>query len=446
MKLAKFDMGLGLTLTFAALLALILGGNALLIWQFRSARLQTERLTGVSQQMFEVLRLQPSVLVFHQQLDELLGSRHARHLVAQGGPLRRTLLQQTQRTRNALTQLPPEIRVDPTFRLTLETIELTLPEQLDTVTALAASGDWDAVRLRLRLQLNPIETETANLVESLDRDVSGELAQAVANMRNVQRRINIIVPATAICTFFIAAFFGRAVAQRYLAVQFSLRLEERVNERTRIARELHDTLLQTVQGLMLRLQAVSEILAPGKAKDELEQTLEIGDRAIIEGRRTVSDLRKLVNTKLPSALRALGDELACKGSATLRVVVEGPILDLHSILGDEIYCIAREALRNAFAYAQAKHIEAEITYGKWIFRLRIRDDGKGIPAEILNEGKVGHFGLAGMHERAKQIGSQLTISSGPEAGTEIELCVKGSLAYDRPSGTLGWRLFRRKIG
>jgi signal transduction histidine kinase len=265
-------------------------------------------------------------------------------------------------------------------------------------------------------------------------------------MRNVQSRINIIVPATAICTFFIAAFFGRAVAQRYLAVQFNLRLEERVNERTRIARELHDTLLQTVQGLMLRLQAVSEILAPGKAKDELEQTLEIGDRAIIEGRRTVSDLRKLVNTKLPSALRALGDELACKGSATLRVVVEGPILDLHSILGDEIYCIAREALRNAFACAQAKHIEAEITYGKRMFRLRIRDDGKGIPAEILNEGKVGHFGLAGMRERAKQIGSQLTISSGPEVGTEIELSVKGSIAYNKTSGTPGWRLFRRKIG
>ena len=82
MKLADFNIGPGLRLTFAILIGLILGGNALLLWQFRSARLQTERLTGVSQQMFEVLRLQPSVLAFHQQLDELLKSRDARHLVA----------------------------------------------------------------------------------------------------------------------------------------------------------------------------------------------------------------------------------------------------------------------------------------------------------------------------------------------------------------------------
>ena len=228
--------------------------------------------------------------------------------------------------------------------------------------------------------------------------------------------------------------------------EFNVRLEERVGERVRIARELHDTLLQTVQGLMLRLQVVNEMLPPGRAKDELEETMDIGDRAIIEGRNTVGDLRTHVTTTLPSALRALGDELASTGDANFRVVVEGPVLNLHPIVRDELYRIAREALRNAFAHAGAKHIEAEVTYGDRNLRLRIRDDGEGIPAKILNAGKSGHFGLAGMRERAKQIGSTFTIWSGIGAGTEIDLTVPASIAYDKSPATPRFRLFRKKGG
>ena len=165
----------------------------------------------------------------------------------------------------------------------------------------------------------------------------------------------------------VAAFFAVLWAlYRYRLYQikqeFNANLEGRVDERVRIARELHDTLLQTVQGLMLRLQVVDEMLPPGKAKEELEETLEVGDQAIIEGRNTVRDLRTHLNTKLPSALRALGDELASTSEATFRVIVEGPILNLNPIVRDELYRIAREALRNAFAHARAKHIEVEITY------------------------------------------------------------------------------------
>ncbi len=149
---------------------------------------------------------------------------------------------------------------------------------------------------------------------------------------------------------------------------------------------------------------------------------------------------------LAGALRALGQELATGHSANFRLVIEGPRRELRPTIRDEIYRIAREALRNAFAHSGAGHIEAEITFGERLFRLRIRDDGAGIPPEVLDGGRSGHFGLAGMRERAKQIGSQLTVSSGPEAGTEIELSVKGSIAYNKTARAPGWRLFRRKIG
>jgi signal transduction histidine kinase/ligand-binding sensor domain-containing protein len=233
-----------------------------------------------------------------------------------------------------------------------------------------------------------------------------------------------------------------------ITARADLRHAERLEERTRIARELHDTLLQGFQGLMLRLQVVDEMLPPGKAKQELEETLETGDQAIVEARNAVHDLRPPTATMndLAGALHALAQELATGHSANIRLVVEGPRRELHPTIRDEIYRIAREALRNAFAHSGAGHIEAQITFGERLFRLRIRDDGAGIPPEVVDGGRSGHFGLAGMRERAKQIGSQLTISSGPEAGTEIELSVKGSIAYNKTSGTPGWRLFRRKIG
>lgn len=235
-----------------------------------------------------------------------------------------------------------------------------------------------------------------------------------------------------------------------LAREFNMTLEARVDERTRIARELHDTLLQSFQGLMLRLQVVDDLLPPGQAREQLEKSLERADQAIIEGRNAVSALRsstKAVND-LAQALRALGEELAGEETSktSFHLVVEGPPRDLHPIIRDELYRIAREALRNASIHGHANRIETEIGYGDRALRLRIRDDGVGIPPEITKEGRLGHYGLSGMRERARQIGGKLEIWSAAKAGTEIELNIPASIAY-RTSGKHSLlRLFAKREG
>jgi signal transduction histidine kinase len=234
---------------------------------------------------------------------------------------------------------------------------------------------------------------------------------------------------------------------KQLSSQFNMRIEERVGERTRIARELHDTLLQSFQGLMLRLQVVNELLPEGKAKVHLEQTLKRADQAISEGRSAVYDLRSstVITNDLAQALTALGNEVAAQDTAAFHLVVEGPPRDLHPIIRDELYRITREALRNAFSHARAQNIEVEITYAERLIRLRIRDDGVGIAQEFLGQGRPGHYGLPGMRERARQIGAKLSIWSGAGAGTEIELSIPASNAYDKSPKRSRWRLFREKV-
>jgi signal transduction histidine kinase len=127
-------------------------------------------------------------------------------------------------------------------------------------------------------------------------------------------------------------------------------------------------------------------------------------------------------------------------------VVEGAPRDLHPIIRDELYRISREVLLNAFKHARARRIEAEISYGERVFRLRIRDDGKGIPADILEQGRPGHYGLPGIRERAQQVGAELSIWSRSGTGTEIELSLAGSIAYGTSPRRSRFRLFGKKVG
>ena len=421
------NIGRGLALIMALLVALILGGNGLVVYQFKRAQIQTDRLTGVSQQLIAVLRLQESLRTFHQRLIELAESKDAHRLITEAEPLRANLQRQTQQTRSTLAYLPPDFRVDPAFLTALDTIEVTLPFQLNDIAALARTGDWEVVRLRLDDELKRIENTTSAHVQSIDRELDEELPRAVANMKDVQREIFLIVPLTAISTVLVAAFFGWAIARRIL----ELRLEERVSERTRIARALHDTLLQSFQGLMLQLQVVENLLPPGRAKEKLQKTLDQADEAITEGRDAVYDLRSSATTtnELSLAVRTLANELAAPDAAAFELTVEGAPRNLHPIIRDELYRITREALRNAFSHAGASQIEAELIYAERLFRLRIRDDGKGIEPALVEDGRPGHYGLPGMRERARQIGAELTIWSRVGSGTEIEVTIPGSIAY-----------------
>jgi signal transduction histidine kinase len=155
-----------------------------------------------------------------------------------------------------------------------------------------------------------------------------------------------------------------------------------------------------------------------------------------ESRKAVTDLRlsTLVTNDLARAVRTMGGELSSQGSATFELLVEGETRELHPIVRDEVYRIAREALRNAFSHARANHIEAEITYGDQLFRLRIRDDGEGIAPALLEKGRPGHYGLPGMRERAAEIGAKLDIWSGAGTGTEVDLSIAGSIAYGKGHG------------
>jgi signal transduction histidine kinase len=446
------NVGTRLTVTFVLLMVLILGGNGLVIWQFNLARTQTDRLAGANQQMIVVLQLQVNLLAFHQRLDDLARSRDFQRLVGEVKPLRRALHEQTQRTRSALASLPPETAVDPAFWPTLEAIEIMLPSQLDAIAELARAGDWAAAQLRLGNQLKPVETQTAILVDSVDRQASRDLTQAAEQTRSVQRRIFILVPATAICSFLIAAFFGWSNARRTL----ELRLEERVSERTRIARELHDTLLQSFHGLLPRFQAAYNLL-PGRAVDArqvLQTALDDAAQAITEARDAVQDLRSspTVSNDLAKAIEVLGEELrahqasADGDTSDFSVQVDGTPQDLHPMFRDEIYRITGEALRNAFHHAHARRIEVEIKYDTRQVRARVRDDGIGIDASMLSqEGRPGHFGLRGMRERSKGIGGQLEVWSERGAGTEVELTIPATVAYGSHVRRR-FRVFKRKAG
>jgi signal transduction histidine kinase/ligand-binding sensor domain-containing protein len=253
--------------------------------------------------------------------------------------------------------------------------------------------------------------------------------------------------ALGVASAFAAVWVAYRFRVRQVARAYQRRLDERVNERMRIARDLHDTLLQSFHGLLLQFQTASYLLLehPADAKEKLDGAIEHAAKAITEGRDAVQSLRAstVERNDLAVAIRTLGDELASNPSAhqplTFSVAVEGKTRDLHPIARDEIYKITAEALRNAYRHAHASRVEVEIRYDTQQFRLRVRDDGRGIAPRVLaGQGIDGHYGLRGMPERAALMGGKVAVWSEAGAGTEVELSLPARAVYATSAARSWW--------
>lgn len=259
-----------------------------------------------------------------------------------------------------------------------------------------------------------------------------------------------LVSVSALVFLLFAAYLIRV---RHIIRQTHIRHEERLVERERIARELHDTLLQSFQGLTLHFQRARNLL-PGRAAEAiqtLDRALDGAEQAIVEGRDAIHDLRSSAPAALSLAeeITSLGEELVAKDRnedpVQFRVVIEGSAQTLHQNVHIEIFRIAREGLRNAFCHSHACRIETEIAYTNNLLRLRIRDDGKGMDPDMRKRGeRTGHWGLAGMRERAERLSGELDVWSEPGAGTEVDLRVPASIAYQSsPARNSVWLLWKK---
>ena len=236
---------------------------------------------------------------------------------------------------------------------------------------------------------------------------------------------------------------------RQATAQVRERLGARLEERERIARELHDTLLQGFQGLMLRFQVVLDRIPKTEAaRQMMEKALERADEVLLEGRERVRGLRDEGKTTndLADDLAHYGKEQAEYSTAVFSLAVLGAPQLVIADVRNEAYRIGREALANAFKHAAASTIEVEITFGSANFSLRIRDDGKGIDPEILKNGCTGHWGLSGMRERALKVGARLNIWSHVGRGTEVDLTIPAKLAYPRSQEYSVWQRMKRVLG
>jgi len=302
----------------------------------------------------------------------------------------------------------------------------TIPHGTYLFHVRASNGDgiWDRQGIVYRITQEPFFYETATF------------------------RILLIVAG---CILLTGAYRFRL---RQQSARIKVLLEERVAERERIARDLHDTLLQSFQGSLFEVQAARNLFPrrPDAAMETLDEAIRSSEAAIAEGRDAIRDLRSgsAARSDLAHLLAAAGQELSGVAasigvSPAFRVTVEGPPRDIKPVLQDALYRIGREILRNAFRHARAKKIEVEIRYDAQEFRIRFRDDGIGIDPKVLNEGaRAGHWGLPGVRERAKLAGAHLEFWSEVEVGTEVQVTLPASVAYAKSREARIFGLFRNK--
>jgi signal transduction histidine kinase/ligand-binding sensor domain-containing protein len=254
-----------------------------------------------------------------------------------------------------------------------------------------------------------------------------------------------------ICVLAAAALLYLAYLIRIAQVSAKFRgqIQARQNERERIARALHDTLLQGVQSLTLRLQTlIGQLPAEAPVRLNMEAILDSADQMVVDGRDQVMDLRSSMEfgSDLRTTLESTAASMAQEYGIKFGFSAEGLVQPTQALVSDEIYCIAREALSNAFRHAQAKRVEIHLGYGCEVFELHIRDDGLGIDETVLAAGgRHGHWGLTGMRERALGIGGKLDIWSGKGKGTEVVLTLPAVNVYTGAVPSMPRRWFQRYV-
>jgi signal transduction histidine kinase len=216
-----------------------------------------------------------------------------------------------------------------------------------------------------------------------------------------------------------------------ISATISARFDERLAERTRVARELHDALLQTLQGSKLvaddALAQSSDLDRMRRAMEQLSNWLE---QAANEGRTALNSLRPSgpqKNDLAEAFQRAIDDCRRCSSMDTTLSVI-GEIKQMHPIVRDDIYRIGFEAVRNSCAHSKGTRLQMILKYGQDL-TVRIVDNGIGINQDVIGGGKLGHLGLQRMRDLASRIGAKLTIASSPAAGTDITLIVPGRFVF-----------------
>ena len=236
------------------------------------------------------------------------------------------------------------------------------------------------------------------------------------------------------CCLAILAVYRLRIHQ--LTNRLSVGFQERLAERTRIAQELHDTLLQGVLSATLQLDVAEDQLpADSPAKPLLKRVLQLMGAVTEEGRNALRGLRttEMDHQSLETAFSRLRQEFLLDSKTDFRVIADSVTRSVRPMIRDEVYRIGREVLVNAFIHASANRIEVEVEYASRQLRVTVRDDGIGIDPHILHSGREGHWGLIGIRERSKRIGATLRLRSRTGAGTEVDLTVPGSIAFDKGS-------------
>jgi len=211
------------------------------------------------------------------------------------------------------------------------------------------------------------------------------------------------------------------------------RLEERLAERTRIAQDLHDTVLQGILSAAMQLHvAVDQLPANSPAKLRLDRVFELIGHVTEEGRNAIRGLRSSNSDSddLGQAFSRIPKELGIEVQIDFRVIVLGSSRKLHPVIRDEVYRIGREALVNAFRHSRATCIEVELEYAARRFRIVVSDNGCGIDPQVLHSGRDGRWGLPGIRERAERVGGRLRVWSRAAAGTVVEMSVPSSIAFE----------------